>query len=192
MRQDARRNHEVILSSAIAVLADSPQASMREIADASGIGRTTLYRHFPDREALVLAIDDHVQDEAEAIAAHHLTENAGADPVEVVAGLCAELAGLGDRYRFLEHNLPAKAAATESGRSRESEELLRRYLAAGQRAGTIRDDLDVGWLIQSLIAVVTQAAGHRFGDADARTRMVRATVTSLLAPPPRDAAAPSI
>src|SRR4051812_38151922 len=33
MRSDASRNHEAILTSAIAVFAGSPQASMRDVAD---------------------------------------------------------------------------------------------------------------------------------------------------------------
>ena len=63
-RRDAERNHEAIVTAAIAVLADAPEATMAEIAAASGIGRSTLYRHFPDRAALVDAISLRVRAEA--------------------------------------------------------------------------------------------------------------------------------
>ena len=54
---------------------------MREIADASGTGRTTLYRHFPDREALVAAIYERVLNEADEMTAAHLDGGRDADPV---------------------------------------------------------------------------------------------------------------
>ena len=67
MRRDATRNHETIVTAAIGILAASPEASMQEIAEASGAGRSTLYRHFPDRAALVDAIHARVVAEADGI-----------------------------------------------------------------------------------------------------------------------------
>ncbi|MEM7301486.1 MAG: TetR/AcrR family transcriptional regulator [Pseudomonadota bacterium] len=47
------RSEEAILEAGIRVLLTNRSASMLEIADAAGIGRATLYRHFNSREALV-------------------------------------------------------------------------------------------------------------------------------------------
>jgi AcrR family transcriptional regulator len=55
-RADARRNEAAIAEAAMRVLAQQPQASMAEIAEASGLGRATLYRHFRNRSELVHAI----------------------------------------------------------------------------------------------------------------------------------------
>jgi AcrR family transcriptional regulator len=185
MRSDASRNHETILTAAIAVLAQSPTASMREIADASAIGRTTLYRHFPDRDALVAAIYGRVLDEADAVTARFLDEaNAGADadPVEVVAALAAELTGFGDRYRFLErHGSESKAVAGAS--QTEGGDRLLRYLGLAQRHGDVRDDLDVEWLFEAMIAIITRASSSRgFATPAARADAVLRTMRSLLAP----------
>jgi AcrR family transcriptional regulator len=182
MRSDALRNHEAILTSAIAVLARSPQASMREIADASGTGRTTLYRHFPDREALIAAIYERVLAEADEITARVLSADATADPAEVVADLCVELAGLGDRYRFLEQHLPGRP-------TKEAEQALQRgtplvvYIEAAQRRGRIRADLDAGWLFEALVALITQAATYVRQGPATRSAMLRTTVISILTPP---------
>jgi AcrR family transcriptional regulator len=56
-RADARRNAEALLDAAKAVFASSGvDAPAKQIADAAGVGVGTLYRHFPRRADLVLAV----------------------------------------------------------------------------------------------------------------------------------------
>lgn len=62
-RADAQQNRQLIIEAARAALAASPTASLNSIAKAAGIGPGTLYRHFPNREALVLAVYRHEIDE---------------------------------------------------------------------------------------------------------------------------------
>lgn len=54
-RADARQNAEKIVQAAITCLGRSAEASMNDIALEAGVGRVTLYGHFPSREALVEA-----------------------------------------------------------------------------------------------------------------------------------------
>src|ERR671931_1317835 len=54
-RADARQNAEKVVQAAIACLGRSPEASMNDIAQEAGVGRVTLYGHFPSRETLVEA-----------------------------------------------------------------------------------------------------------------------------------------
>jgi serine phosphatase RsbU (regulator of sigma subunit) len=54
-REDARRNRERIAEAAGRLLTQSPSASLADIATAAGVSRSTIYRHFPNREALVEA-----------------------------------------------------------------------------------------------------------------------------------------
>jgi AcrR family transcriptional regulator len=58
-RKAADRNHAAILEVAHDLLASSPTASMNEIAKRAGVGAGTLYRHFPTREDLILAVYRH-------------------------------------------------------------------------------------------------------------------------------------
>jgi AcrR family transcriptional regulator len=188
MRSDAVRNREAILTSAIGVLADRPTASMREIAVASGTGRTTLYRHFPDRQALVLAIFDRVIDEANGLTARALAARPSADPVEVVADLSVELAELGDRYRFLQQDLPWAGRTIESEERARRATPLRRYLRDGQRDGRIRSDLDADWLLDAVVALISQAALRTHRRPAAPRVQLRRTIQSILAvPDPRAA-----
>lgn len=55
-RADAVKNKEHILEVAHQAFAESGETSLNEIAKRAGIGAGTLYRHFPTREALILAV----------------------------------------------------------------------------------------------------------------------------------------
>jgi AcrR family transcriptional regulator len=57
MRSDARRNRDQILLTVRELLLQrGPQVPMEEIAAAAGVGVGTLYRHFPDRYALLKGV----------------------------------------------------------------------------------------------------------------------------------------
>ncbi|MEU3982781.1 TetR/AcrR family transcriptional regulator [Streptomyces sp. NPDC026672] len=58
-RADAVRNHEHILRVAHEAFRESADVSLNHIAKLAGIGPGTLYRHFPTREALILAVYRH-------------------------------------------------------------------------------------------------------------------------------------
>jgi AcrR family transcriptional regulator len=56
-RSDGRQNRALILSAANRILSEKGSAaSLDEIAQAAGVGNGTLYRHFPNRTALVEAV----------------------------------------------------------------------------------------------------------------------------------------
>ena len=55
-RSDAQRNRDHILQVAHDGFAESGTTSLNEIAKRAGVGAGTLYRHFPTREALILAV----------------------------------------------------------------------------------------------------------------------------------------
>ncbi len=68
LRADARENRQRILRVAHDMLAVSSDASLNSIAKAAGVGPGTLYRHFPTREDLVLAVYRHdVQQLADSV-----------------------------------------------------------------------------------------------------------------------------
>jgi AcrR family transcriptional regulator len=59
-RVDARRNQQVLLDAAAAVFVTSGvNAPVREIAARAGVGMGTIYRHFPTRPDLVVAVYRH-------------------------------------------------------------------------------------------------------------------------------------
>ena len=59
-RADARRNEQALLDAAAAVfVASGVEAPVREIAAKAGVGMGTIYRHFPTRADLVVAVYRH-------------------------------------------------------------------------------------------------------------------------------------
>lgn len=76
VRADAQRNVDALLEAAGAVFAASGvDAPMREIAARAGVGVGTLYRHFPQRSDLIVAIFrreiDACADAARALSGQH-------------------------------------------------------------------------------------------------------------------------
>jgi AcrR family transcriptional regulator len=76
VRADAQRNLSAVVEAAKAVFAESGvDAPVREIAARAGVGVGTLYRHFPHRSDLVVAVFrqevDACADAASALAAEH-------------------------------------------------------------------------------------------------------------------------
>jgi AcrR family transcriptional regulator len=59
-RADARRNKETLLDAAAAVFVTSGvEAPVRDIAARAGVGTGTIYRHFPTRADLIIAVYRH-------------------------------------------------------------------------------------------------------------------------------------
>lgn len=62
-RADARRNEKALLDAAASVFAtDGVDAPVRRIAAEAGVGMGTIYRHFPTRADLVVAVYRHQVD----------------------------------------------------------------------------------------------------------------------------------
>src|SRR5947199_7108596 len=78
-RADARRNYEKVLAAAREAFAEGGESTaLEEIARRAGVGIGTLYRHFPNRQALLEAL---YVDEVEEVC-RSAAELDGADPWE--------------------------------------------------------------------------------------------------------------
>jgi TetR/AcrR family transcriptional regulator, mexCD-oprJ operon repressor len=179
-RADAIRNESAIVDAALRVLADRPGAGMAEIAEASGLSRATIYRHFRTRAELVQAIQQQALEAAgEAIAACGL----GNHPAQVALGCAVEaLVGVGDRYRLLGQEATLDPRMLEAQRS-VAQPLLD-TVRRGQRSGELRGDLPATWVLASmgnlLVLALREMSAGRLGRDDA-ARIVSATLLDGIA-----------
>jgi AcrR family transcriptional regulator len=148
-RADARRNEQSLLAAAAAEFVTSGvDAPVRDIAAAAGVGMGTIYRHFPTRADLVIAVYRH-QVEACAEAGPALLASSGTPH-----GALSQWAGLFVDFLVTKHGL---AAALRSDSARF--EALHSYfldrlvpvcaglLAAAADAGEIRPGQDAFGLL---------------------------------------------
>lgn len=158
-RSDARRNREHLLEVAGEVLAEQgTQASLREIARRAGVGLGTLYRHFPNREALLDALLRQRFDELTALA--ETLADTREPRTALVEWLRTFLAGsttyrglVTDMIANIDDESSALHASCAAMRAATSELLTR-----AQRSGEIRGDVDhldvialvsaVGWIVE--------------------------------------------
>jgi len=82
-RADSLRNREQLLASAKALFTEAgAEAPLEEIARRAGVGIGTLYRHFPTREALLLAVYQREVAQLSASADALLAERPGGEALE--------------------------------------------------------------------------------------------------------------
>jgi AcrR family transcriptional regulator len=143
-RADARRNKETLLDAAAAIfVASGVGAPVRDIAAKAGVGTATIYRHFPTRADLIIAVYRH-QVEACAEAGPALLA-AGATP-HAALGRWIDLFV---DFLVTKHGLAAVLQSDEAGFDRLHAYFLDRLvpvcgqlLEAAAAAGEIRSDLD--------------------------------------------------
>jgi len=155
-RSDAERNHRLVIEAGIELLTVDPEASVQDVADASGVGRTTVYRHFPNRESLLEAVIAALVERARAEIAAAV---AGDDPEAAIRNLGAASIGLALRYGRLFRSRDGASKTYERFKDDETSP-TRRFLEAARERGAIRTDLPVAWLRSVLQAVTFAALGE--------------------------------
>jgi len=143
VRADAQRNIDALLEGAVAVFMTSGvDAPVREIADRAGVGIGTLYRHFPRRSDLIVAVCrreiDACVDAAQSLAA-------GREPFDALANWMQRYAALIIAKRGLAKALHSGDPAYDSVPKYFDERLrpaLRSLLKTATEAGSVRADVD--------------------------------------------------
>ena len=178
-RADARRNEKTLLDAAAAIFVTSGvDAPVRDIAARAGVGTGTIYRHFPTRADLVIAVYRH-QVDACAEAGPALLASSGTPHAALTQWI-----GLFVDFLVTKHGL---AAALRSDKARF--ETLHAYfldrlvpvcaqlLDAAAAAGETRPDVDAYGLLYGIGNLCAGAVGDSRYDA---RRMVGLLIDGLL------------
>ena len=155
IRSDARRNRDKLLEVATAAFAaaEGRPVSLESIARDAGVGIGTLYRHFPNREALVEAIYRTELAEVAAAAEQQLTRH---PPKVALRRWMDRYASFVAAKRGMAESLHAMfdSGAMEPSKTRDSitgaVDLL---LRAGVSDGTLRSDVQADDVVSSLIGI---------------------------------------
>ncbi|MEU6997507.1 helix-turn-helix domain-containing protein [Nonomuraea sp. NPDC046570] len=161
MRADARRNRDHLVATARAVIAEEgPEVSLNEVARRAEVGPGTLYRHFPNRRALLLAV---FTDRIETLCAQaeSLSSAAPESALETWlkallahtrtdGGLSATMASEGDLAEEVGFDCQARLRAAAGG-----------LLDRAQRAGAVRPDVDVDDLFQLVAGIAPASRAER-------------------------------
>jgi AcrR family transcriptional regulator len=149
LRADAQRNLERVLDAATEVFAASgPDTSIDEIARRAGVGHATVFRRFPTKDDLMLAVIERRVAEIRAIAVEEL---AAPDPGEAFYRFITRIAELHMAAPGL-HECVARCG--DKPGADDLDPLGEKLIARAQRAGTVRRDLkpaDVKLLVQSVL-----------------------------------------
>jgi AcrR family transcriptional regulator len=161
-RSDARRNREAILAAAREMFAESGDVAMYEVARRAGVGQATLYRNFPDRDALVAALAVEWIEELERLgAAHAGAPDAFLVLLRAMVDSTARFHGLTD----CAHDSPGAASELEPLQQRLTD-LIKRPLRDARSAGLVRRDLNVDDVM--LLMAMVEGALSREADAGGR------------------------
>jgi AcrR family transcriptional regulator len=152
-RADARRNYEKVLSAARDAFAEGGEATtLEEIARRAGVGIGTLYRHFPNRQALLEAV---YVNEVEEVCRSADELDTG-DPWEALTAWFGRLMGYLATKQALAHELlnyldtdatlfqVCRASLYDAG-----DPLLKR----AQEAGVVRRDVEFPEVMQMVVGI---------------------------------------
>jgi AcrR family transcriptional regulator len=159
-RADAQRNRERILGVAKREFTRlGANASLEELAKKAGVGPGTLYRHFPTREDLLVAV---YRSEMEKLAA---AERNLADTASPVAALRAWLLLFVDAVETKQIIAPVLNTLVGDPKKvfessyAQIHEALRALVKRAIKSGDIRKDLDPIDLLRALVGVANIATG---------------------------------
>jgi AcrR family transcriptional regulator len=182
LRADAARNRQLLLDAARDAFArHGVTASLDDVARAAGVGPGTLYRHFPNRDALVMAvIDDGLTDIHRLGTA--LTD--ATDPLDALYQWLVAYIEQGSTFQGLARTLASPPPATdEDSTCHLARGAGAALVARAVDARVLRDDVDVDDVldIAAAIAWVGEQPGR---DAAQRERLLRVMIDGLRGPGP--------
>lgn len=199
-----RFGKEALVRESMAILAGNATVSMSDVASELGVSRTTLYRHFGDREAMIAEVARlGARMFGDALMGARPASGPGLDAVERV---CTQLFTVPDALTLMfaddpiitddvfaeverERRAEAKGASVAGDDavpgSAGDDDVLEAVIARGQSDGSITAEVPVGWA--AMYVFLTIGSGHLFdvstrsgsGDAESRGAALDLTIRAI-------------
>jgi AcrR family transcriptional regulator len=176
MRADAARNRQLLLAAARdAFDRHGVSASLDDIARAAGVGPGTLYRHFPTRDQLVLAVIDEGLIDIHRLGVVLLDEDDPLGALRRWLDAYVEQAGMFDG---LARTLTRRRADDEWSTCQLARGAGGALVARAAAAGLVRDDIDIADVLD-LAAAIAWVGERPERDAGQRNRLLRVVIDGL-------------
>lgn len=158
LRADAQRNRARILQAAEEVFAErGPSTSTEEVAARAGLAIGTIFRHFPSKDDLLVAI---VKELLASLTARAQELAAGGPPATALFTFFSELVEQAAARKTVIDTLAAGGRALELATPLQTfRDTLGQLLHRAQLAGAIRGDVELDEVMALLLAS-TQGAVH--------------------------------
>ncbi len=155
-RSDAQRNVAALLEAAKTVFAaDGVDAPAKRITDLAGVGVGTLYRHYPRRADLIVAVLQHEIDECVDAAAELGRTLGSREALDAWIGRFTDFVGTKQGLATALHSGDPAYDGLPDQLLDQLEPALRALLAAAVEAGEVRDDVSARELMTA-IALLSQ------------------------------------
>jgi AcrR family transcriptional regulator len=157
-RADAERNIATIIATGLDLFSRPGEVSMADVAKAAGLGRVTLYAHFPTRADLLHALVQHAIAQAE-----HAMDAEPADPGEPADQALTRLLTAAwqvlDRYRRLRAHALTQLGPDQLDRQHDPiRHRLEKIISLGREQHRLRTDLPLDWMVATVFSLVHTAA----------------------------------
>ena len=176
---DAHRSavRAAILDAAAALVARGGvrAVTMSRVAEDAGIGRATLYRYFPDVDALLL--DWHERRLGEHLAELAQLRHAGGTALDRLAAVLAAFGSIRHRHPGAGDAAPLHGGAHVTRAHGHVREMVHELVAAAVRDGVVRGDVPPAELAAYCLAALDAAA--ELGSGEAVERLVAVTLDGL-------------
>jgi AcrR family transcriptional regulator len=173
---------ERIVTAALGLIAERGMAGVTRsaIAQQAGVARQTLYNHFPDVDAIVLAVvEQHEVAGMEQLRRIVAAAEGPAAQLEQLVRHSVALSGHGAHTGSLEASLSPEAQDRLNDHKRNARRLITEILESGVDLGVFRADLDVP-VTATLIQQVLVAAGSAVEETGDAARVATEAVLVVL------------
>lgn len=179
LRADARRNAESVIAAARELFAEGGvDVPMEDIGKAAGVGKGTLYRHFPTRDHLFAAVS---RDRFDRLTARADASLSDADARAALIEWLRDYDRSAQEYRGLRAVVSAGIADEASAIFTDCAPMKQRagsLLQRAQEAGLVRPEIEITELL-SLVAGLPE----RFRGSDGASRLLDVIIRGIAVDP---------
>jgi len=180
LRSDARRNRALILAAASEVFAaQGTSATTEQVARRAGVAIGTVFRHFPTKHDLLIAIMKDLLDQLTADVAALAQEG---DPHTALFSFFTHLVAQAAAKKSVVELLSRSGVEIQAAQPLQAlRDGIDNLLTSGQRSGAIREDTRIGE-VMALLASTCQGAFQAGWDDDLQRRTLTVIFDGLRPP----------